>query len=134
MATTRAKGYVVAGLLLVVSGSKLLLIKGGVGEDCRYREGRRPSLSLRKGFAGRSFEVVWERNWLLRELKATSLRAFFLLRQVASPSLSKEGLGRIVGIRDAEGHPSLYAKGLQGGLLRWFGRGIGYCASRWLAS
>ena len=60
-------------------------------------------------------------DWLLRELKATSLRAFFLLRQVASPSLSKEGLGRIVGIGKAAGHPSLFAKGLQGGLLRVVG-------------
>ena len=57
-------------------------------------------------------------------------RAVVFLCQVVSPSLSKEGLGRIVGIREAEGHPSLFAKGLQGGLLRWFERGIGYCASR----
>ncbi len=42
----------------------------------------------------------------------------------------REDLGGIVGIREAEGHPSLFAKGLQGGLLRWFERGIGYCASR----
>ncbi len=48
----------------------------------------------------------------------------------SKPLLIKGGVGRIVGIGKAEGHPSLYAKGLQGGLLRWFGRGIGYCASR----
>ena len=51
---------------VVVSGSKPLLIKGGVGEDCRYREGRRLSLSLRKGFP-RAL-----RDWLLREPRLAS--------------------------------------------------------------
>ena len=41
-----------------------------------------------------------------------------------------EDLGGIVGIREAEGHPSLFAKGFAGRPFLMVGeRGIGYCAA-----
>ena len=42
----------------------------------------------------------------------------------------REDLGGIVGIREAEGHPSLFAKGFAGRPFLMVGeRGIGYCAA-----
>ena len=75
-----------------VSGSKPLLLKGGVGRDFKYVATAGHPLLFAKGFA-RALG-----DWLLREP--------CFLCQVVSPSFSKEGLGRIVGIREGR-RPSL---------------------------